>query len=76
MRFEGDKLTGSIDGREVVSATSSQYPRGMAGLMAPLKGKYVCTPYFDNLRITPLGRTAPTRTVTKKGIRPLYPSGN
>ena len=75
LRFEGDTLTGSIDGKEVVSATSSQYPRGMAGLMAPLKGKYVCTPYFDNLRITPLGRTAPTRTVTKKDVRPLYPSG-
>ena len=72
LRFEGDKLTGCIDGKEVVSTTSSQYPRGMAGLMAPLKGKNVCTPYFDNLRIAPLGRTAPTRPIAKKDVRPLY----
>jgi hypothetical protein len=26
----------------------------MAGLMAPLQEKKVSTPYFDNLRVTPL----------------------
>ena len=72
LRFEDDKKTGHIDGKEAVSATSSQYPRGMAGLMAPLKGKNVCTPYFDNLRIAPCGRTAPTSPIEKKDVRPLF----
>lgn len=72
LRFEGTTVKGCIDGKEVVSATSPEYPKGMAGLMAPLKGKNVCTPYFDNLRIIPLGRTAPTRPIAAKTVRPLY----
>ncbi len=60
LRFLGDELTGFVDGREVVKATSSRYPSGMAGLMAPLQKHRVCTPYFDNLKIQPV-------------IRPMYP---
>ena len=69
--FEGDKLTGYVDGRQVVSATNDRYGHGMAGLMAPLQERRICTPYFDNLRITPLGRTKSTNlNVRKPG--PLY----
>jgi len=60
LRFLGDELTGFVDGREVVKATSARYPCGMAGLMAPLQEHRVCTPYFDNLKIQPV-------------IRPMYP---
>jgi len=54
LRFEGDRITGYVDGREVVKAESDHYTHGMAGLMAPLQDKKVSTPYFDNLRVTPL----------------------
>ena len=55
LRFEGDEVTGYVDGLEVVHAISGHYGRGMAGLMAPLQQHRVCTPYFDNLHISPLG---------------------
>ena len=51
LRFEGESITGFVDGRPVVQARSDHYPRGMAGLMAPMRQGRVCTPYFDNLRI-------------------------
>ena len=54
LRFEGGNITGFVDGRVVVKAQSDHYTHGMAGLMAPLQEKKVSTPYFDNLRITPL----------------------
>ncbi len=70
--FQGDQITGYVDGIEVVQATSDHYGKGMAGLIAPLKEHSVSTPYFDNLRITPIGRTQATPTVVP-AIQPLYP---
>ena len=72
LRFDGDHITGFVDGVEVVQATSDHYGRGMAGLIAPLHERTVSTPYFDNLRITPLGRTQPNATAIP-AIQPLYP---
>lgn len=54
LRFEGDRLTGYVDGLKVVETTSAQYPKGMAGLLAPMHDRGVSTPYFDNLKIAPL----------------------
>jgi galactosylceramidase len=54
LRFEGEQIVGYVDGKQVVSATSDRYRKGMAGLMAPLQSHRVCTPYFDNLKIEPL----------------------
>ena len=71
LRFDGDRITGYVDGIQVVQATSDHYKRGMAGLIAPLQKKRVCTPYFDNLSITPLGRTQPNATAIPV-IQPLY----
>ena len=71
LRLEGDKIIGLVDGKEVVKATSDHYAKGMAGLIAPLHGHYVSTPYFDNLRITPIGRTQATKTVIPP-VLPLY----
>ena len=73
LRFEGDKITGYVDGMEVVKATSDHYRKGMAGLIAPLQKRSVSTPYFDNLRITPLGRTSANTTVIPE-MQPMYPS--
>ena len=62
LRFDGDRITGYVDGVEVVQATSDHYRRGMAGLIAPLHEHTISTPYFDNLRITPIGRTQANAT--------------
>ena len=73
LRFLGDKITGSVDGKEVLSVNSGHYKKGMAGLLAPLQKKRVCTPYFDNLSIKPLGRNAATPPLAVKDHRPMYP---
>jgi len=72
LRFDGDHITGYVNGVEVVQATSDHYGKGMAGLIAPLHERSVSTPYFDNLRITPLSRTQATPT-NVPAIQPLYP---
>ena len=71
LSFQGDQITGYVDGKEVVSATSDHYPKGMAGLIAPLQEKRVSTPYFDNLKITPVGRTKVV-TAQRLNVEPLY----
>ena len=71
LRFDDDQITGYVDGVEVVKATSDHYRKGMAGLMAPLQEHRVCTPYFDNLKITPVGRTKVV-TDQRLHVRPLY----
>ena len=72
LRFEGDRITGYVDGKEIVKATSDHYGKGMAGLIAPLHESSVSTPYFDNLQVTPLGRTLPRGTKSLPHINPLY----
>ncbi len=54
LRFLGDQITGYVDGNEVVKATSDHYRKGMAGLIAPQHERGISTPYFDNVRISPL----------------------
>lgn len=69
--FEGDTITGYVDGRPAVKADDSRYGKGMAGLISPLQEKRVCTPYFDNLKITPLGRGS-ANTTALPAVTPLY----
>ena len=54
LRFEGDTITGFVDGKQVVQAKSDRYPKGMVGLMAPMQQQRISTPYFDNLKIVPI----------------------
>ncbi|MBO4430351.1 MAG: galactosylceramidase [Bacteroidaceae bacterium] len=54
LRFEGDIITGYVDGKQVVQAKSDRYPKGMVGLMAPMQQQRISTPYFDNLKIVPI----------------------
>ena len=56
LRFEDDTITGYVDGRQVLQAKSDRYPKGMAGLMAPMHQQGISTPYFDNLRILPIDK--------------------
>jgi galactosylceramidase len=73
LRFEDDQLTGFVDGRQVVQTTSDHYGKGMAGLIAPSQERRVSTPFFDNLKIVPLGRTKPVPTPLP-AINSLYPN--
>ncbi len=72
IRFEGNDITGYVDGKAVVKTNSDMYTHGMAGLIAPEMERGISTPYFDNLAITPLGRTRAVPTVPKPDVRPLY----
>ena len=71
LHFEGDRIAGYVDGVQVVSATSDHYRKGMVGLMAAMAERRISTPYFDNLKITPVGRT---KVVTAQPLKvePLY----
>ena len=51
LRFKDDLITGFVDGVQVVQAKSDRYPKGMAGLMAPMRKECISTPYFDNVKI-------------------------
>ena len=73
LRFEGNDIIGYVDGREVVSCINTQYPHGMAGLMAPMQQNRISTPYFDNLEIIPTGKT-PSCTTRTLDIHPMYPA--
>ena len=58
LRFEGDTITGYVDGKQVIQAKSDRYPKGMVGLMAPMQQHRISTPYFDNLKIVPISLTS------------------
>jgi galactosylceramidase len=60
LRFEGETITGLVDGKPVLTATDALYPAGMAGLMAGPNGKALSTPFFDNLKITGDHPASPT----------------
>lgn len=72
MRFLGDDIAGYVDGKQVVRKTDSKYGRGMAGLLAPMMKDRICTPYFDNVEIRPVGDTKPRGRQQLPQIKPLY----
>ena len=78
LRFQGDTITAFLNGQQVISVTSAHYRKGMAGLIAPLHPRHVSTPYFDNLRITPLDNHGSahrgSQSCPRPAISPLYPS--
>lgn len=52
--FKGDLITGIVDEKEIFTVKSLLYPKGMAGLIAPLEGNHGSTPYFENFTIKPI----------------------
>lgn len=72
IRFQGDEITGLVDGKPVMKATSNKYGSGMAGLLAPMLQDRICTPYFDNVEIKPVGDTRPHGCQQLPEITPLY----
>lgn len=72
LRFDGDDIIGYVDSIEVIRYKSGTYSSGMAGLIVTLHESSVSTPYFDNLKILPIGRTTVVECIGKE-IEPLYP---
>lgn len=72
IHMQDDVITGMVDGKQVVQARSARYPKGMAGLLSPMLGNRICTPYFDNVEIKPVGDTTPRGRQNLPQIQPLY----
>ena len=72
IRFDGDTITGLVDGKTVVEATDNHYSKGMAGLIAPMHKLTISTPYFDDLSIRPLAHQDASGTPLPI-IKSLYP---
>jgi len=66
LRFEGTRITGSVDGKQVLSAENDLYSIGMAGLMAGRGAKTLSTPFFDKVAVT-------EKSSTRKSPEPLPP---
>jgi len=62
LRLEGETLTGSIDGRPIVSGTSRLYTAGMAGLLVGQEPKHTSTPFFKSLIIDAVGEGSSVRS--------------
>jgi galactosylceramidase len=72
LSFSGRTLTGSVDKIQVLAATDSTFPEGMAGLVTGSKSRTKNTALFDNLMITSPGGTPPPPHVFSETLRPLY----
>jgi galactosylceramidase len=70
--FRGEAITGVVDGRQVLSATDSLYPTGMAGLMAGGGDKTLSTPYYDNVLIQKDDSPTPPPSSAESGQTPIY----
>ena len=72
LRFKGNDIIGFVDEKQVVKAEDTLYSHGMAGLLVEQYKDKVCTPYFDNLRITPVGKSVAQPTLTSVSQTPIY----
>jgi len=74
LKFEGNRITGTLDGKAVLTATDALYDHGIAGLLAGADARAVSRPWFDNLAIIPPGGdgVAPPPPAPARGT--LYPA--
>lgn len=73
--FQGSTITGVVDGKQVLTAEDSLYPRGMAGLMAGSDEKTLSMPFYDNLLIQKIQKEdapLPPPSSAQKGQTPIY----
>jgi galactosylceramidase len=74
LRFEGARITAIVDGKQVLGATDTLYPAGMAGLMAgPAAGKKLSMPYFDNVLVNRADAPVPAASQAAPGQAAIYP---
>ncbi|WP_207393553.1 hypothetical protein [Duganella aceris] len=74
LRFNGARITGHLDGKQMLAATDTLYGRGMAGLMAGPSGKGLSMPYFDNVQVGAIGAAPSDTREAPAAQSPLYPS--
>jgi hypothetical protein len=68
LQFSGTTITGFVDGVQVLTATDSLYPAGMAGLITgDVRDRN--TALFDNLLINAVGAAAPSRRPSRQRRR-------
>jgi galactosylceramidase len=72
LRMEGASITGFVDGKQVVSATSRLYAAGMAGLLAGQAPGRTSTPYFDSVLVNSVKGKTPPETPALERYQPLY----
>lgn len=72
LRFKGNEITGFVDGNQVIKIADELYAHGMAGLLAEQYKDKLSTPYFDNLRMTPVGGSVSEPTVVPVAHTPIY----
>ncbi|MDC7682115.1 hypothetical protein PQU92_02440 [Asticcacaulis sp. BYS171W] len=72
IRFEGDVITGVINGKPVLTAKSNLYEKGMAGLVAGQSKAKISTPYFDNVSVTAPNRRLPKAATPSRYQTPIY----
>lgn len=72
LRFQGNSISGEVDGKAAVSATDSTYSRGMAGLVAGRSPQRLSMPYYDNLLINQLLAPIPAPFSPASAHRPIY----
>jgi galactosylceramidase len=70
--FQGSTITGSVDGKPVLTGTNTLYSHGMAGLLAGPAGKKLSMPYFDNLLIKASDAPMPSPSLPAPGQLPIY----
>ena len=75
LRFEGSTITAFVDGKQVLSANDTLYPRGMAGLLAGQEGRKVSMPYYDNVMIKGIGAPEPRAATIARERPPIYGAG-
>jgi galactosylceramidase len=71
LRFSGDKITGFVDGVQVLAATSDLYAHGMAGLVTG-DTEARNTACFDNVLVNAVGAAVPAPTVFAGNQKPIY----
>ena len=72
LRFKGNEITGFVDGNQVIKIADELYAHGMAGLLAEQYKDKLSTPYFDNLCITPVGKSVSEPTNVPPHFTPIY----
>jgi hypothetical protein len=56
-----------------MKATDTLYGAGMAGLLVDASERTICTPFFDEVELTPAGGPAPHVAASKSAATPICP---
>ena len=72
LRFSGSTISGFVDNKQILTATDTTFPEGMAGLVSGSKNNTNNIAMFDNLMIKSPGAAVPEPTAFSQKIIPIY----